>query len=238
MAKVYLKFNRLQDASYICLQHWIQIFKNDEIVIIQDRWKDKNYPEEFSNILVNKNILVINSNRTYSAEYTPFITKGSKVNNANANFTCFFNSRETDDEYFWVIDADDTMFLHIDYSYVRDKLKTAEDYFINNNLDGFSLNFYREFNNVWTFGVALCKTNIDLDLLKTIPENNHVRSRHLDNFFDYKRLHNEYKLENFVFDKIPFQHLDNNIPGMNNGVYWWEDNKLWNTPLHPEVIIL
>ena len=159
-------------------------------------------------------------------------------NVAASNLSCY---EKSESEPFWLIDADDTLFITFDVSLIKEKIKLAEHYFLENKLDGFSLDFYRTFKrDHWSFGVALLQNkhdlinilrSTDLEFFQTLklPFN-------LDALFDCNRRQKKLKLESFVFDNTFFQHqLEQKF--LPYGIYKWENKKLWDMKLNPDVKI-
>ena len=227
---VFLRFNRDSEDSRICLIKWFEIFKDYNILLqcdIYDYQGMPSYLREYEFTIV----------KTW---YRPldFPFDSSSLNQACSTLTCFFNCF---DEYFWLIDADDTKFFTEDYEDLRNRLSKAEDIFIEQKLDGFSLDFYREilFDH-WSFGVCLMSHDIDLTLLDKINENDwefHTKESrkrrevlpNIDSYFDILRKRKKLNLKSFIFDDLTFQHtlqhksFDRDLP---NGIYTWKDRKL------------
>lgn len=239
--KVFLKFNRSDSSAIVCLTFWLELFRNYEIIINCDLFvlnRDP-VPQYLTDAISGRNTKLINSDYTTGDIYTPYM-KSKKRRMASANLTCF-QHLDKSDKYFWVIDADDTMFLFQNYSYIQQKLANAENYAIENNLDGFSLDFYREYNNTWTFGVCLLRADIDWKKISTISGddlNRYNLSMNSDSIFDYLGRKNVFKLKSFVFENLSFQHLINKHVPLPNGIYYWHNKKIWDKPLHTEVVVL
>ena len=221
------------DASgVLCLRFWLEVFREYETYILCDRETDlldtvqKDYPQA----------KLISSDRTIIAECCETL-KSSKKNMAAANLTGFKLSRNVD--AFWMIDADDTMFLTNELDTLRAKLSRAEELFQEKNFDGFSLDFYRNYNNSWTFGVCLLKSDLDYTKIKQVSGDDMANlglARNIDSAFDVLGRQGHWKLGNFVFSRMAFQHLYNNYPLMPHGIYIWNKGKLWDIPLQPDVI--
>jgi hypothetical protein len=183
-------------------------------------------------------VTVINSDYSIGDIYCGNL-KGAKRGMASANLTAFQHVKK--EENFWMIDADDTVFLTRDFDSLREKLKTAEQYLLDKKLDGFSLDFYRNLNNGWTFGLCLLRGSMPWQLIKDVdmgPMTELGFARNIDTAFDSLGRQGVFKLENFVFDRYAFQHQCNNYPEMPHGIYVWHRGKLWDTPLQSDVIIL
>lgn len=239
--KVFLKFNREDDYSKICLIHWLEIFKDYEIFILTDLFDvslKKNIPAFLKTVSSLYSTKLINSDYSIAPTYFKCI-KGAKHRMASANMTCFQHLENS--AAFWIIDADDTMFLYANYELIRDKIKLAETYFFENKLDGFSLDFYRNMNNGWTFGVCLLNSNTSWKSVASLTSDEIAETglaRNIDTAFHVLWKKNVLKLANFVFNDCAFQHIANNYPDMPHGIYSWTNNTLWNSPLQQDVIII
>jgi hypothetical protein len=237
--KVFLKFNRDTAAAKICLDHWLKIFSNDDIVIISDLYNVNS--ETKIKRLADITVPIVNTDYSLSAEYQNCFGggKGELWRKAgSANFTAY--KLAGIDTTFWLIDADDTMFVSTNYAEIRSKLLSAEQYFDKKKLDGLSIDFYRELvNDHWSFGVCLLTTNTNLENLKVInPEeiSQIIRYINLDGAFDVLRRNNTFKLESFVLNNYFFHHHVDR-PQLSFGLYYWVNNTLWNKiPLAGDVI--
>lgn len=221
--KVFLKFNRLEPHSEVCLIHWLKIFENYDIILSCDI-------ENIKNILkLSNEIKILKTDYTLSKNL-PF--KFKNKNRSSPNLTCMHYAKS--DEYCWIIDADDTMFLTKDYDIIREKIKKAEDYARYNKLDAFSLDFYRETNNDhWSFGVCLIKNTIKLNVIESLDKkelkNYPELSKNLDSWLDILRRKNIYNLKSFVFENTSFQHThyaEEYSP--KHGIYAWYNRLLSN----------
>ena len=242
LEKVFLKFNRLEDFSFECLSFWIDVFKNDNIYIITDLVVKDSFLEQFTTKITNyKNITIINSNYKLPDVYIPLIKKEAVKKLASPNLTCFEYIEPTDKHY-WVIDADDTRFLESDSSVVRSKLLLCEKILEQENLDAFSLDFYRCLDiNAWTYGVCLVSVNLNKSFLKTISQDK-IKSYGLvlnfDSVVDILGREGLVNIKSFVFDRFKFQHVVNRYPKLENGIYYWKNNKLWNTSLRKDIVVI
>lgn len=241
MTKVFLKFNRKGEREEQCLLFWLKLFSEYKIYIVCDLFdvKKDSVPTNLQNIVKDSNVTFINSDYSLGNEYVHYI-KSRKRNMASANLTCF-EYIDSHDKFFWIIDADDTHFLNPDWQVLKEKFVDAEKYLEKENLDAFSLDFYRNFNGTWTFGVCLLNSKInwkkiknvrDIDLQKfNLPGNS-------DSVFDVLGRMGELKLKNFVFDHSTFQHIYNNFKGLQDGIYYWENGKLHDKFICDDVIII
>jgi hypothetical protein len=242
MQKIFLKFNREEDFSFECLNYWIDVFKNDNIYIITDLFEKNSIPESFKKRISDyTNTKILNSNYSLPDTYIPIIKKEAVKKLASPNLTCFEYIEYTDKHY-WVIDADDTRFLSNDPTYIRSKLIECERILEQESLDAFSLDFYRCLDiNAWTYGVCLVSTTLNKTLLKNISQDN-IKSYGLvlnfDSIVDILGREQLLKLKSFVFDKTKFQHVVNRYPKLADGIYYWANRKLWNTPLREDIVVI
>ena len=237
MKKVFLKFNRTDISALICLMHWLEIFKEYKIYIICDLFKEEEpLPPYLEKILSNVDYQIKNTNYSLRSMTDHIFTKSWKVNASCANLTCF-EHLDKDDKFLWLIDADDTMFLTKDYDFIRNKFITIESILKSDDLDGISLDFYREAFDQWSFGVCLLNSKIDFTTLQTLPVPEE-KTVNLDSSFDVLRKLNKLKLKSFVIDDCGFQHLINKFPGLPGGIYYWKNKKLWDIPLKDDILIL
>ena len=238
--KVFLKFHRTDPASVLCLRFWCELFKEYETYILCDRYNPaiESPPDYLKTILIDYNVTVINSDYSIGENYCGNL-KGAKRGMASANMTAFNYVKKS--HSFWMVDADDTVFLSRDFDDLRNKLKSAEDYLLVNGLDAFSLDFYRNLNNGWTFGLALLRSNMPWQLIKDVNMEPMVElgfARNIDTAFDSLGRIGKIKIANFVFDRYAFQHQCNNYPDMPHGIYLWHRGKLWDNSLQKDVVIL
>lgn len=239
MSKVFLKFNRTDSFSLICLLHWLEVFKKHDIFIVCDLYdinKDP-VPEYLNSIIAGREVKIINSNYNLGEKYTPEF-KARKRKMASANLTCFEHLSKTD-TCLWIIDADDTMFLTKNYEEISQRLINAEEIMHRENLDGFSLDFYRSLNNTWTFGVCLLNAKINWQQVEHIKKEDLDRESlvyNSDSIFDYLGRKGILKLKNFVFPGVGFQHIVNNFSAMPAGIYFWKNRKVWDIPLKDDVL--
>lgn len=237
--KVFLKFNRDTTAAKICLDHWLKIFIEDDVVIISDLYKVDT--EVKIKRLADINVPIVNTDYSLATQYQNCFGggKGEIWRKAGAaNFTAYKLAGV--DTTFWLIDADDTMFVSTDYIDIRSKLRCAEEHFGKNKLDGLSIDFYRELvNNHWSFGVCLLTTNTNLENLKAISPaeiTQIIKYINLDGAFDVLRRNKTFKLESFVLNNYFFHHHVDR-PQLSFGLYHWTNNSIWNKiPLASDVI--
>lgn len=238
--KAFLKFHRTDPAAVLCLRFWCELFKEYETFILCDRYDPKfeSTPLYLKSVLDDYKLTVINSDYTIGEEYCRNL-KGAKRGMASANMTPFYYMKNTD--AFWIVDADDTVFLTRDFESLKEKIKKAESYSTEHKIDAFSLDFYRNLNDGWTFGLALLKSNLPWQKIKEL-DGEEISStgmaRNIDTAFDLLGKKGIIKIANFVFDRIAFQHQCNNYPEMPHGIYSWYKGRLWDMPLEKDVVIL
>jgi hypothetical protein len=232
----FLKINRTGPSSIACLRHWLEIFRNHNTYILCD-WPQP-WPQELISAQQDyPQSKIISSDRSLT-EYCGAL-KGAKHGMASANLTGFTYSQNAD--AFWMIDADDTQFLTYDFDLIRQKVQRAEQVFQEQLYDAFSLDFYRNLNNGWTFGMALIRSSCPWQRMQELTGDELVAqgmARNIDTAFHVMGLKGILKIGNFVFDRLAFQHLYNNYPAMPHGIYNWHKGNLWDKPLQSDVIIL
>ena len=234
--KAFLKINRTGASAIACLRHWLEIFRNHETYILCD-WAQP-LPEELISAQQDyPGSQLISSDRSLT-EYCGGL-KGAKHGMATANLTGFVYSKDAD--AFWMVDADDTQFLTYNFDNIRNKIHKAESIMQEQNLDAFSLDFYRNLNNGWTFGLALIRSHCEWQRMRDLRREDLEAvgmARNIDTAFHVMGQRKILKLANFVFDGVAFQHLYNNYPAMPHGIYSWHRGRLWDQPLQSDVIII
>ncbi len=172
MSCFYLKINTCTEFSMHCFWNWYKIveFLNADYFVVVD---NENIKIIIENLFLSNDRPVpkfISSDRQHFAKLIEgiepyFKTTRNWINIGAALYTPFVHAKENGYEYFWNIDADDTVML-AEVSTVASLLKEAECYGIENKTDVFSLDMYYSSlgNKYWTFGVAFCNlTNVDFD---------------------------------------------------------------------------
>lgn len=234
--KVFLKINRPGASAIACLRHWLEVFKNHETYILCD-WEYP-FPPELTNAQRDyPSVKIIDSDRSLT-RYCGAL-KGAKHGMASANLTGFAYSRDAD--AFWMVDADDTHFLTYDFDLVRTKIQQAETIMDQRSIDGFSLDFYRNLNNGWTFGLALINSRCNWQVMEKLTREDIESTglaRNIDTAFQVLGNKGVLRLANFVFDGVAFQHLYNNYPDMPHGIYVWRKGRLWDQPLKSDVVVI
>ena len=231
---VFLKIDRIDVSGYLCLRFWLETFRKYNTFILCDR--NEHFNDLASISADYPDAQLIQSDRSVIGECCSTL-KPSKRNMASANLTGFKLSQDAD--AFWMIDADDTMFLTRRFDVLEDKFREAERVFEEQKFDAFSLDFYRNLNDGWTFGVALMRSNLPYQRIMEVKGEDMVNlgyARNIDSAFHVLGDRGIIKRGNFVFNKMAFQHLHNNYPLMPEGVYYWSAKHLWDVPLQSDVI--
>jgi len=227
--KVYLKYNRNSIQSKFCLERWLKIFKKYKKCILTD------IDADYTNLDIS-DCEFLQSNYDLVEPYQNCFFGERWSRPGAANLTAYENAKNED--AFWLIDADDTIIHHSDVSLIQAKLKSCEDYLIDNKLDGFSLDFYREFTGQWSFGVALLSGKIDLSLLNSFDDSmipgEHLVWKNMDMIFTILRHSNLLRLESFVLDELGFSHLRPELESS----YYWANGKLWDIELGEDIVII
>jgi hypothetical protein len=241
--KVYLKFNKTDTVGYMCLLSWLDIFKDYQIILVCDLFNvDTDPVPKFLKDIIDQHphpIKLLNTDYSLSIPFNDTILDKRYRRAAAANLTCFKDN--VDDLFFWLIDADDTMFLTRNFTPIKEKLKAAEEIVVNDNLDSLALDFYRMQNGTWSFGICLIKQSLDFDFIKNnLNENDWgpKDTRCLDIWFDKLRRQNKLNVKSFVLDKTSFIHYVHKTKALPYTLYEWSDNKLNGIPLPEDFIIL
>jgi len=238
--KAFLKINRMDVHGVFCTRYWCEVFKDYETYILCDKFKQdaEPPPAELKSILFDyPHVKVVNSDYTLGEHLGTL--KPRKRGMAMANLTGIGYSKDAD--AFWMIDADDTMFLSHAFDVVQAKLQIAEQQFQERGLDAYSLDFYRNKTNGWTFGIALLSSAINPAIMQTVSGDEMMSyggPRNIDTAFHVLWKRGNLKCANFVFGGMAFQHTYNNYPEMPQGVYYWNKGHLWEAPLQPDVVTI
>lgn len=235
--EVFLKFNRPDISSYLCLMSWIEIFHGYKIFIICDCFSTQKPMPNFLREYIGDQITIVNTDYSIGRSFLDRFPKKKSRNQGSANLTAFSLATT---ETLWIIDADDTMWLTRDYHILKEKILRVELYLAKHRLDGLSLDFYRELNDIWTFGMCYVRKNLDFskfDLLDIELENK-KHNTNIDICFDLMRKKSEWKLESFVFDGLPFQHLINNFKDLPHGIYMWANARFDKFELKKDILII
>lgn len=236
---VYLKVNRGDYLSFVCIQHWIDIVDKlgYDYYILSDK-KDLNKKILKKIIFHNSDIKFIKScKNNYLKNIVKNIASRCWVNATYAHLSTYYHAMKNNLNCFWNIDADDTMFL-LDSVKSSELLKIAEQYAKNNSIENFSLDMHR--SNIcghhWSFGITY--TSNPEKWLKIYSKNHskkwQTKYLHWDQNFnldwymtylkdtDYNKF-----IEAFYFENLYFAHW-NNLSTLFFGItiYHWLNNRL------------
>lgn len=227
--KVYLKFNKTDTVGYMCLMSWMEIFRDHDIVLLCDLFDAKKAPPKILKEILkgaNKRVKIMNTNYVLSEKFDPLIPDIRYRKAAAANLTCFKHNK---DPFFWMVDADDTMFLTRKLSEVTSRLIQAEEMIVRENYDSLALDFYRMHNDTWSFGVCLVKRSLDFDVIRSkLSEGDfgNKDTRCLDICFDKLRRKNELSLRSFVLPGVSFMHYVHKSRNLPYTIYEWSDTQM------------
>ncbi len=231
---IYLKVNRTDEWAIDNLHVWMKIslaLGYDTFIICDnDQLKKRISEMEFS-----YRVTFLESIKTPEVKsLVEKITIPKWNNAAYAHLTTFWQSRDKYD-WFWNVDADDTLFcLPIDRTV--QVFKQIEEYAIDKGIDCFSLDMWysRLQGKDWSFGITI--TNGGLDWEQLISKNSHDyqtndNSRiNIDNFFYYLRCQNEAKIETWYCENLRFVHYSTDMIRklIQSGIYHWKDGVLYS----------
>ena len=197
-------------------------------------------PDLFKQLVASAGLAIDIRSTNYSAcdNWKFFKIESESWRKAGAANITAYDLAKTD--YFWLIDADDTIFL-TDPSSVSQKLALAERIATLSTLDGFSYAFYRHIQaNHWSFGISLMRRDISMDLVASVEAREIVQlgiGDNLDGAFDILRRRKSLKLESFILNDLIFHHYTPQkqdwVVGAPYGVYCWKRkllNGLVNAP--------
>lgn len=234
----YLKVNREDRYSLLCLQHWIDIIANlnaDYYILCDKKQLELKILRNIE--FYDEDIKFIkSSNSKLLKKIVKNIATKFWVKATFAHLTTFEHSKANNIPYFWNIDADDTMFL-VPPKKAAEIINEAQTYALKNNIDAFSFDmwFSKTISRHWSFGITF--TNNKKDWFSIFENNKDVTWRkpyeqyddffNLDWFFtslrDRKISHNEtWYIGNMQF--IHWGEFFTNV--MNAGYCKWENNKL------------
>jgi hypothetical protein len=245
-----LKFNRWSNESFASLRFWLSVVavSRRECIILQDLWDQNNMPDPFKKLVASTGLAIDIRSTNYSAcdNWRFYRAESENWRKAGAANITAYDLSKTD--YFWLIDADDTIFLTDSYL-VSQKLALAERIAKLSDLDGFSYAFYRHIGaNHWSFGVALMRRDISMDLVASVEAREITQlnvADNLDGAFDVLRRCQKLKLESFILNDVIFHHHTAKIQNWNvgapYGVYCWNKkilNGLVNFALLKTLLLL
>jgi hypothetical protein len=163
------------------------------------------------------------------------IIAGRWINIGAALFTPFVHAKLNNIEYFWNIDADDTM-LMANPEQCEKILKEAETFAKKNSIDIFSLDFWYTQRIQWTFGISFVKNHFDAikiclqaskltDKLRSYQIAPHVYYQQIDGFFGFLRYAGLLNIETFYVENLYFEHYL-------NWSNYWQNNRKYSLVLY------
>ncbi len=233
----YLKINRSELYTFYNLKHWIDICLEDSnalIYVICDSDDLEVRVKEEIKLDWNK-ILFIKSDRK-SQELCDIVndiadSRWDKA--AYAHLTTFLHAKAHGYDWFWNIDADDTLFC-VNAKRGLDVLRKAEDIARRNGIEAFSLDmwFTRTMGH-WTFGVTLINNTFDWFNIMRIHKNMEYRKHtifplNVDGFFSDIKYNSNTKIDSFYVENLKFVHYGFDflrIP-WGSGLFHWKNHVL------------
>ena len=237
---MFLKWNKNNTVANICLGKWVEIFSDAryQIHLLCDLAENAlNIDGAYVKMPKNGIKLTRSSETIRTFLLNTGMTKQWAYAGA-AHLTCYLGVPENID-FFWNIDADDTIFLNTDEN-IREKFKLVENFFVQSDMDCFSLDFWRLLENHWSFGVSIHKPNwseiaaaVNENIKKYMTSDPSAALKNIDGLFDMMRRTRRLSLESFVLSDCYFQHFHPardsiNTEGFAAGLYFWKDRKIWN----------
>ena len=234
---IYLKINRLDMATFDCLQYWINTTNilNADFYIICDNLKLRK--EVLKKIcFLNKNIKFLKSKKNnYLTNIVKLFATPIWEKAAYAHLTTFWHAQKNGYNSFWNIDADDTMFL-IPPKILAKKMVEIENYANKFEIDNFSLDMHtsKSYNRLWSFGVTY--TRNEKNYFKIFEKYNSLDWRNeecfkidkqfnIDRYFTYLRNKNITNNKIFYFDNTYFIHFGHFFIRPDHfGIYYWANN--------------
>lgn len=234
----YLKINRDEEYTFLCLQHWINTLNalGNDFIIICDK------PELELKVLrrirfASSNIKFINScKNSFLKSFVKIVATKWWKKATFAHLTTFYHAQKHSITKFWNIDADDTMFA-LEPEEIATMLRRVEDYANSVNIKTISLDMWRSRTdkNHWSFGITYVNNFKEIfDTLKNIKtadwQKNYTHlalAFNLDWFFTYLKDNNLFKIETFYFENTSFIHWGSFlINTIESNICTWKGNKL------------
>lgn len=235
----YLKINRNTDFAFTYLERWIQaayLFDRDCYIICDDK--------DIAASILDKDILYGNASIIESISEDQAVTVAQRfamderrLGAALAHMTTFYHSQKQGYEFFWNIDADDTLVcLSIDR--VKEMLEKCEEYAKSQASDCLSLDMWRTIYKGlhWSFGITFTSNKKDwIKIMESQSLDAQFQSKkviarpNIDTFFSYlKEAEKSLKINTFYFENLTFIHdsedfLMNSVKGT---IYHWIDGEL------------
>lgn len=241
----YLKVNRNNNATFVNLQHWIDIADvlgaDYYIVCDNNKLKENIYKKACFN---NPDIKFIKSCKNKRLKnIVKNIATGSWKKATYAHLTTFYHAKQHGIVSFWNIDADDTVFC-MEPEKCAEALNQIEQYACKNDINLFSLDMWRSctFGRHWSFGVTFIRGQENpFDIIEKKCTNNwknnytkYAASYNLDWFFNYLKDNGYLSIETFYIENCMFFHCGDFYNVIGSYASLWHDCKIYY-PIMSEV---
>lgn len=234
---IYLKINRDEEFAIRNLGHWIDAayLLGSDCFIVCD--KEELIERIRKELLLSDECIFIRSDRgLLNQKIVKNISNRNWENAAYSHITTFIHAHDNKYDYFWNIDADDTMIcLRVDR--VVELLKTVEKYAEQNEIDCYSLDMWRSKwkGEHWSFGITYANGRIDWykEMLihcedKAYRYMESGMNYNIDCYFTYLKSLGKIQIETFYFENLRFIHYSAdffNRP-ISSAFYHWTNGKL------------
>lgn len=234
----YLKINRNTDLAFTYLERWIQIaylFDRDCYIICDDK--------NIAASILDKDILYGNtsiiesiSEKQAKTVAQRFSMDDRRLGAALAHMTTFYHSQKKGYDFFWNIDADDTLVcLSIDR--IKEMLEKCEEHAKSHAFGCLSLDMWRTIyrGSHWSFGITFTSNEKNwIKLMEKHSLDEEFRKKkdyeraNIDSFFSYLRgAEPSLKIDAFYFENLTFVHDSGNMMDpVNSAVYHWSGGEL------------
>lgn len=233
----YLKVNRLDENTILCVQHWLDVVSltGRDFYIVCDNPLLKKYILSKC-AFESMNIKFLRSMRRRLRPIAKNLYTHWWGNAALAHMTPFYHSLDNDYEKHWDIDADDMIFLLEDKK-ILDILMNVERITEEENLNAMSLDVHNSRSNGvhWSLGILFVNDNASICLeleketstkwMNSLADYDHVYN--LDWYFTYLRNSKALKLSSFYVENAYFIHWGSFLTSpIGCGIYFWRKGKL------------
>lgn len=234
---IYLKINRDEDFAIRNLSHWIDVayLIGLDCYIVCDKQEliERIRKELF---LSNECIFIKSDRGTLNQKIAKKISNRNWENAAYSHITTFIHAYNNKYDYFWNIDADDTMIcLRVDR--IVELLKNVEKYAEEKGIDCFSMDMWRSKwkGEHWSFGITYTNGKIDWYKEMLIHCDDEAyrylesgMNYNIDCYFTYLKSWGKIQIETFYFENLKFIHYSTdffNRP-VSSAFYHWTGGKL------------
>lgn len=234
---VYLKVNRNEEFALRNLSRWIDvsILLNADCYILCDNPELNKIIK--TDCMFSYKCNFIESNKGEEAkEIVCNIANKNWADAAYAHLTTFIHAAELGYDYFWNIDADDTM-ICLSTDRILEMLRKVEGYVIENNTDIISLDMWRtKWQGLhWSFGITFTKGRKEWlsDMKKHCMDEaykNQINGMNynIDCYFTYLKEVENISIQTFYFENLKFIHYSNDFfKGLiSSAFYHWKNGIL------------